>query len=100
MIFLQQDEEEQPTKRDLSSQVACTVYQVVGKDYTEPAFNIEFDVADDRSDPETELCVGTYRRGCDVLRNEPIGGRTSLQSRVMSTMTKLFFCFFLLIFLY
>ena len=71
------------------------MYQVVGKDYTEPAFNIEFDVADDRSDPETELCIGTYRRGCDVLRNEPLGGRTSLQSRVMSTLTKLFSVFFL-----
>ena len=60
----------------------CDVEQVAGKDYTEPTFSIQYDVADDVSQCETTLCIGTYRGGCDVLEDEPLGGTSSEHARV------------------
>ena len=56
--------------------------QLERQDYTEPAFNIEFGVADDRSEVELSYCVGTYSGGCDVVNNEPLGGPSTVVSRV------------------
>ena len=56
--------------------------QLEGRDYTEPAFNIEFGVADDRSEVELSYCVGTFSGGCDVIDNEPLGGGSTLIERV------------------
>ena len=58
--------------------------QIEGRDYTEPAFNIEFGVADDRSEVELSYCVGTFSGGCDVVDNEPLGGASTVVVRVGS----------------
>ena len=56
--------------------------QLPGRDYTEPAFNIEFGVADDRSEVELSFCVGTYSGGCDVINKEPLGGASTVIVKV------------------
>ena len=65
-----------------SSSGACQVVQLEGRDYTDPAFNIEFGVADDRSEVELSYCVGTFSGGCDVVDNEPLGGASTVVARV------------------
>ena len=66
---------------DLPS-TGCHVTQLEGRDYTEPAFNIEFGVADDRSEVELSYCVGTFSGGCDVIDHEPLGGGSTIVARV------------------
>ena len=61
---------------------ACQVVQLEGRDYTDPAFNIEFGVADDRSEVELTYCVGTYSGGCDVVNNGTLGGPSTVIERV------------------
>lgn len=65
-----------------SSSASCHVTQLTGRDYTEPAFNIEFGVADDRSEVELSFCVGTFSGGCDVIDNEPLGGASTVVAKV------------------
>ena len=65
-----------------SSSEPCRVVQIEGRDYTEPAFNIEFGVADDRSEVELSYCVGTFSGGCDVIDKEPLGGGSTIVARV------------------
>ena len=66
------------------SRAGCNVMQVPGLDYSEPAVNIQFNVDDDRCEPDTTFCVGTFRGGCDVVDREPLAGGASLESRVYS----------------
>ncbi|KAI0241220.1 hypothetical protein LSAT2_032838 [Lamellibrachia satsuma] len=67
------DKSERKRRAVGSSSGACQVVQLEGRDYTDPAFNIEFGVADDRSEVELTYCVGTFSGGCDVVDNEPLG---------------------------
>ncbi|KAI0212798.1 hypothetical protein LSAT2_002240, partial [Lamellibrachia satsuma] len=75
----------------VSSNGACNVAQIEGRDYTEPAFNIEFGVADDRSEVELSYCVGTFSGGCDVVDNEPLGGASTVVVRRMVHSIRLYF---------
>ena len=75
-------------KRSSEAQVSdagCHVKQLKGRDYTEPTFNLEFGVGDDCSEVELSYCVGTYIGGCDVVNNEPLGGPSTVVSRVGRT---------------
>lgn len=53
-----------------------------GLDYTEPAFSLEFAVEDDKCWPHMTYCVGTYTGGCDVVKNEPLDGLSSIMTKV------------------
>ena len=65
-----------------SADTSCRVEQLTGRDYTDPAFNIEVAVEDDKSDVEMTLCIGTYAGGCDVMKNEPLGGQSTIIYKV------------------
>ncbi|XP_070573744.1 uncharacterized protein [Ptychodera flava] len=52
----------------------CDVYQVPGRDYTDPAFSLEVAVGDENSEVELTFCVGSYKTGCDLLKDQPMGG--------------------------
>ena len=82
LSFQPPDKSERRRRAVGSSSGACQVVQLEGRDYTDPAFNIEFGVADDRSEVELTYCVGTFSGGCDVVDNEPLGGASTVIARV------------------
>ena len=82
MPFQPTDESERRRRAVGSSSGACQVVQLEGRDYTDPAFNIEFGVADDRSEVELSYCVGTFSGGCDVVDHDTLGGASTVITRV------------------
>ncbi|KAI6660257.1 hypothetical protein LOD99_10427 [Oopsacas minuta] len=61
-----------------SGATPCTVTQVEGRDYTNPAFILQVSVADDKSQAELTYSIGTYPGGTDVVDNERMNGNTAL----------------------
>ena len=56
--------------------------QLEGRDYTDPAFSLEFGVADDHSEVTLSCCIGTFSGGCDVVADMKLGGESSIIARV------------------
>ena len=56
----------------------CTVTQVAGRDYTNPGFILQVNVADDKSQVKLAYSVGTYRGGEDLVKDERMSGSTVL----------------------
>ena len=61
----------------------CSVEQVPGLDYTEPAFQLEVVAADDKSLVTFFYQVGTVPGGSDVLPKTEYGGPSAIISQVM-----------------
>ncbi|WAR05127.1 hypothetical protein MAR_020496 [Mya arenaria] len=59
------------TGRDLPK---CEIHQIGNRDYTETAFEISVQAADDRSDVKFFLNVGTFSGGTNVVSNLQLGG--------------------------
>ncbi|XP_077992165.1 uncharacterized protein LOC144446291 [Glandiceps talaboti] len=70
-------------ERDIVINQGCTVRQLEGRDYTDPAFELELAVEDDRSEVDLSFCVGTYKGGCDILKDQPMGGFSTIVSQVL-----------------
>lgn len=60
---------------------SCSVNQVAGRDYTDPAFILQINVADDKSQVKLTYSVGTYPGGADVIRDDRMNGNTVLIAR-------------------
>ena len=71
------------TRRDVAT--PCTVTQVAGRDYTNPAFILQISVADDKSQVELTYSVGTYKGGYDLVNNERMNGNTVLIARSLTS---------------
>ena len=56
--------------------------QLEGRDYTDPAFGLEFGVVDDRSEVTLSCCIGTFSGGCDVVADMKLDGESSIIVRV------------------
>ncbi|XP_070573717.1 uncharacterized protein [Ptychodera flava] len=52
----------------------CVVKQVPGRDHLDPAFELAIAVADEKSEVDLTFCVGSYKSGCDLVNNQPMGG--------------------------
>ncbi|XP_052806226.1 uncharacterized protein LOC128235445 [Mya arenaria] len=52
----------------------CVLRQIVNRDYTEPAFEISVQAADDKSNVEFFLDVGSFPGGNDIVSNMQLGG--------------------------
>nr|XP_006817933.1 PREDICTED: uncharacterized protein LOC100377080 [Saccoglossus kowalevskii] len=61
----------------------CFVHQVEGRDYTDPAYELELSVEDDKSEVDMTFCIGTYKGGCDVLKDESMGGFSTVFEQVL-----------------
>ena len=53
----------------------CFVRQLPGRNYNNPAFEIEFEAVDDQSTLNVSYFVGTYLNGDNVLRRIELGGK-------------------------
>ncbi|XP_070573688.1 uncharacterized protein [Ptychodera flava] len=69
----------------------CYVKQIEGRDYTDPAFELTLAVEDDRSEVEMTFCVGTFKGGCDIMRNEPMGGPSVIVAKILRGGVPLYF---------
>ncbi|KAI6655616.1 hypothetical protein LOD99_2114 [Oopsacas minuta] len=69
------------TRSRRSLATPCDVSQIVGRDYTDPAFFLQINVADDKSQVELTYSVGTYPGGNDVVRDDRMNGNTVLIAR-------------------
>ena len=72
-------------RRALSGATPCTVTQVAGRDYTNPAFILQINVADDKSQAELTYSVGTYPGGTDEVENDRMNGNTVLIARTLTS---------------
>ena len=63
----------------------CTVTQVAGRDYTNPAFILQISVADDKSQVELSYSVGTYKGGDDLVKDDRMSGTTVLISKPLQS---------------
>ena len=63
----------------------CTVTQVAGRDYTNPAFILQINVADDKSQVKLSYSVGTYKGGADLVKEDRMSGSTVLISRPLQS---------------
>ena len=77
------------TRRDIAT--PCTVTQVAGRDYTNPAFILQINVADDKSQVKLTYSVGTYRGGDDLVSDERMNGNTVLIARKLTSNIPLYF---------
>ena len=71
-------------RRAASGATPCTLTQVAGRDYTDPAFILQVSVADDKSQAELTYSVGTYPGGDDEVSNDRMNGNTVLIARVLT----------------
>jgi hypothetical protein len=55
---------------------------VIDLDYTEPAFEISVRAEDDRSTVKLFLDIGTVQGGSDVLKEQELGGPTTVLATV------------------
>ena len=55
--------------------------QVAGRDYTDPAFILQINVADDKSQVKLTYSVGTYPGEADIVREDRMNGNTVLIAR-------------------
>ncbi|KAK3609657.1 hypothetical protein CHS0354_035942 [Potamilus streckersoni] len=62
----------------------CQVRQLPNRDYTEPAFSIAVEAADDRSEVKLFLDVGTMPGGQDVLNQKQLGGPKTELTELLS----------------
>ncbi|XP_070572594.1 uncharacterized protein [Ptychodera flava] len=77
--------------RDTTANPGCIVRQLEGRDYTDPAFELSLAVEDDRSEVDMTFCVGTYKDGCDILRDQPMGGASTIVSQTLRGGVPLYF---------
>ena len=63
----------------------CTVTQVAGRDYTNPAFILQINVADDKSQVKLTYSVGTHKGGSDVVPSERMNGNTVMIARNLTS---------------
>ncbi|XP_070574642.1 uncharacterized protein [Ptychodera flava] len=82
-ISIPKNELEEDLERALAPITHCNVYQVVGRDHVEPAFQLSIAVDDDRSEVDMTFCVGTYKSGCDVLKDQTMGGSSVIVSAIL-----------------
>ncbi len=61
----------------------CSIEQVPGLDYTEPAFQLAVVAADDKSQVTFSFQVGTVSGGNNVLSKTEYGGPSAIISQVM-----------------
>ena len=71
-------------RRAASGATPCTVTQVEGRDYTDPAFILQVSVADDKSQAELTYSIGTYLGGEDEVSNDRMNGNTVLIARALT----------------
>ncbi|XP_070573761.1 uncharacterized protein [Ptychodera flava] len=61
----------------------CVVKQVPGRDHLDPAFELAIAVADEKSEVDLTFCVGSYKSGCDLVNNQPMGGPAVVIAQVL-----------------
>ncbi|KAL5014713.1 hypothetical protein ScPMuIL_008983 [Solemya velum] len=69
-------------KRKRSTQ-ECFAEQLLGRDYTEPEFEVSFQAQDDRSQVELLFDIGTVPGGSDTLKNQELGGPSTIVKTVL-----------------
>eukprot|EP00058_Branchiostoma_floridae_P003025 XP_002588513.1 hypothetical protein BRAFLDRAFT_79466 [Branchiostoma floridae] len=69
----------------------CDVEQVAGRDFVEPAFQLEVAAEDDVSQVKLTYDVGTYKGGSDVVSNEGLGGPSNVVFKKMKGGVPLYF---------
>ncbi|XP_078616233.1 uncharacterized protein LOC144884654 [Branchiostoma floridae x Branchiostoma japonicum] len=69
----------------------CEVQQIAGRDFVEPAFQLEVAAEDDVSQVKLTYNVGTYRGGSDVVSNEGLGGPSNVVFKKMKGGVPLYF---------
>ena len=74
-------EEPDGARRRRAAGAPCAVSQVIGRDYTDPAFLLQIFVSDDRSQVELSYSVGTYSGGDDVVKDDRMNGNSVLIAR-------------------
>ena len=89
---LSYSEDHYVTRRDAAT--PCTVTQVAGRDYTNPAFILQINVADDKSQVKLTYSVGTYKGGEDLVSNERLNGNTVLIARILTSNIPLYWTAF------
>ena len=72
---------EDGARRRRAAGVPCAVSQVIGRDYTDPAFLLQIFVTDDKSQVELSYSVGTYSGGDDIVKNDKMNGNSVLIAR-------------------
>ncbi|XP_078620549.1 uncharacterized protein LOC144887293 isoform X2 [Branchiostoma floridae x Branchiostoma japonicum] len=70
---------------------SCTVYQVKGRDYTEPAFQLAIAADDDKSEVTVTYSIGTFEGGSDLAQDNDLGGPSSIVDQVLPERIPLFF---------
>ena len=56
--------------------------QLLNRDYTDPAFEITVAAHDDKSDVKFYLDVGSFPAGNDLVKNEELGGPSTVLTTV------------------
>ena len=74
-------EEPDGARRRRAAGVPCAVSQVIGRDYTDPAFLLQIFVTDDKSQTELTYSVGTYSGGTDIVKDDKMSGNSILIAR-------------------
>lgn len=69
----------------------CSVRQLPGREYNNPAFEIEFEVIDDQSTLNFSYSVGTYLNGENVLGRTELGGKRLVVPHRLLLEEELFF---------
>ncbi|XP_070573548.1 uncharacterized protein [Ptychodera flava] len=71
------------SKRATSASTECSVKQLVGRDHTDPAFELAVAAGDDRSEVNLTYCLGTYKTGCDILDDQTMGGQSVIVTQLL-----------------
>ncbi|XP_070573951.1 uncharacterized protein [Ptychodera flava] len=82
-IDIPKNDLEKEYMREVTPVNRCKVSQVAGRDHVEPAFELAVSVDDDRSEVDLTFCVGTYQSGCDVLKDQTMGGPSIIVASVL-----------------
>ena len=62
----------------------CSIKQLTDRDYTNPAFEIEFEVVEEEGLSNVQLMIGTYENGDDVLSKDVIRGERLVLANQLS----------------
>ncbi|CAH1794764.1 unnamed protein product [Owenia fusiformis] len=89
--FYTVDQDESLVAKRAATTVKCSVKQLAGRDFTEPAFQLAVAVYDDVSQVDTHYCVGTYLGGCNLVPTEPMGGFSTVVSRRLTSGIPLYY---------
>ena len=67
-----------------SNDSECAIRQLSGRDYVNPAFEIEFEVEETEGFPDVRLMIGTYENGENVLAQNVLRGKRLVMPSTLS----------------